>query len=147
VITLPGVTMRLIVGSAFGKTSPVAVLSDMFYIAVDMEAGSSFVLPDGYPERAAYAVSGAVQINGAELEAGCLAVMKEGQPVTIQAMGAARLLPLDGERLLWWNFVASSRAAIDEAKARWREGRFDAIPGETEFIPLPEEPKAPESFS
>jgi redox-sensitive bicupin YhaK (pirin superfamily) len=152
VITLPGVAMRLIVGSAFGKTSPVAVLSDMFYIAVEMEAGSSFVLPDGYPERAAYVVSGALQINGAGLEAGCMAVMKEGQPVTIQAMGATRLMllggmPLDGERLLWWNFVASSRAAIDEAKTRWREGRFDRIPGETEFIPLPEEPKAPESFS
>jgi redox-sensitive bicupin YhaK (pirin superfamily) len=151
-ITLPGVSMRLIVGTAFGKTSPVAVLSDMFYIAVEVEAGASFVLPDGYPERAAYVVSGQVQINGAELEAGRMAVLKERQPVTIQATSAARLMllggmPLDGERFLWWNFVSSSREAIEEAKQRWRDGRFDAVPGETEFIPLPEEPKAPESFS
>jgi hypothetical protein len=151
-IALPGVSLRLIVGSAFGKTSPVAVLSEMFYIAAEMEANSSFVLPDGYAERAAYLVSGRLQINGADLEAGHMAVLKEGQPVTIQALGPARLMllggaPLDGERMLWWNFVASNRDAIDAAKARWREGRFPPVPGETEFIPLPEEPKAPESFS
>ncbi|MBK4735668.1 pirin family protein [Noviherbaspirillum sp. DKR-6] len=151
-ISLPGVSMRLIVGSAFGRRSPVAVLSDMFYIAVEMEAGASFVLPDGYPERAAYVVSGSLDIHDNEVEAGRMAVMKEGQPVSIAATSASRLMllggmPLDGERFLWWNFVASKREAIEEAKNRWREGRFDRVPGETEFIPLPEEPKPPESFS
>jgi hypothetical protein len=152
VISLPGVSMRLIVGSAFGRRSPVEVLSDMFYIAVDMEAGASFVLPDGYPERAAYVVSGSLQIHDSALEAGRMAVMKEGQPVTIAANSASRLMllggmPLDGDRILWWNFVASDAGRIEEAKERWREGRFDPVPGETEFIPLPGEPKAPESFS
>jgi hypothetical protein len=152
VITLPGIAMRLIVGSAFGKTSPVTVLSDMFYIAVEMEAGASFVLPDGYAERAAYAVSGLARINDTELEAGRMAVLKEGQPVTIQALSPVRLMllggsPLDGDRFLWWNFVASSREAIEEAKARWRSGGFASVPGDPEFIPLPEEPKPPESFS
>jgi hypothetical protein len=45
---------------------------------------------------------------------------------------------MDGERFIWWNFVASSRALIEEAKQRWREQRFAAVPGEREFIPLPE---------
>ena len=45
---------------------------------------------------------------------------------------------MDGDRPIWWNFVASSRALIDEASARWREQRFPPVPGETEFIPLPE---------
>jgi redox-sensitive bicupin YhaK (pirin superfamily) len=44
----------------------------------------------------------------------------------------------DGERLIWWNFVASSRELIEDAKQRWRDGRFARVPGETEFIPLPE---------
>jgi hypothetical protein len=47
--------------------------------------------------------------------------------------------PLDGERHLWWNFVASTRERIEQAKADWREGRFPNVPGDDkEFIPLPE---------
>jgi hypothetical protein len=47
--------------------------------------------------------------------------------------------PLDGERFIWWNFVASAREMIDEAAERWRRGEFPAVPGESEFIPLPQE--------
>jgi redox-sensitive bicupin YhaK (pirin superfamily) len=43
-----------------------------------------------------------------------------------------------GARHLWWNFVSSSRTRIERAKADWKEGRFDRVPGETEFIPLPD---------
>jgi redox-sensitive bicupin YhaK (pirin superfamily) len=45
---------------------------------------------------------------------------------------------LPGERYLWWNFVSSSQERMKKAKADWREKRFDEVPGETEFIPLPE---------
>jgi len=45
---------------------------------------------------------------------------------------------MDGERQIWWNFVSSSKDRIEQAKADWKEGRFDEVPGETEFIPLPE---------
>jgi redox-sensitive bicupin YhaK (pirin superfamily) len=152
VIELPGVTMRLIAGSAFDRTSPVAVASSMFYIAVEMEAGASFVLPDEFAERAVYALSGEISINEGELAAGSMAVLNPSEPVAIQALSPARLMllggaPLDGERFLWWNFVASDRAAIEEAGERWRNGGFDKVPGETEFIPLPDRPKAPEPFS
>jgi redox-sensitive bicupin YhaK (pirin superfamily) len=46
--------------------------------------------------------------------------------------------PLDAPRHMWWNFVSSSKERIEQAKQDWLEGRFGAIPGETEFIPLPE---------
>ena len=152
VIEMPGVTMRLIAGSAFDRTSPVAVASSMFYIAVEMEAGASFVLPDEYAERAVYPLSGDISINEGALAAGSMAVLNPSEPVTIQALSPTRLMllggaPLDGERFLWWNFVASDRAAIEEASERWRCGGFDMVPGETEFIPLPDRPKAPEPFS
>ncbi len=45
---------------------------------------------------------------------------------------------MDGDRHIWWNFVSSSKDRIEQAKADWKEGRFDPVPGETEFIPLPE---------
>ena len=152
VIEMPGVTMRLIAGSAFDRTSPVAVASSMFYIAVEMEAGASFVLPDEYAERAVYPLSGDISINEGALAAGSMAVLNPSEPVTIQALSPTRLMllggaPLNGERFLWWNFVASDRATIEEASERWRRGGFDMVPGETEFIPLPDRPKAPEPFS
>jgi redox-sensitive bicupin YhaK (pirin superfamily) len=45
---------------------------------------------------------------------------------------------MDGPRHIWWNFVSSRQDRIDQAKAEWKAGRFSAVPGETEFIPLPE---------
>ena len=152
VISLPGVSMRLIAGSAFGQTSPVAVASSMFYIAVEMDAGASFVLPDEYEERAVYVLSGGISINDGRLGATSMAVLNPSAPVMLSAQSPTRLMllggePLDGERFLWWNFVASDRAAIEEASERWRQGGFDPVPGETEFIPLPERPRAPEPFS
>ena len=47
--------------------------------------------------------------------------------------------PIEGERLVWWNFVASSEALMEKAKTDWKTQRFDTIPGETEYIPLPED--------
>jgi redox-sensitive bicupin YhaK (pirin superfamily) len=45
---------------------------------------------------------------------------------------------LDGPRIVWWNFVSSSPERIEAAKANWRLGRFATVPGDHEFIPLPE---------
>jgi redox-sensitive bicupin YhaK (pirin superfamily) len=44
---------------------------------------------------------------------------------------------LEGDRIVWWNFVSSSRQRIEQAKRDWREGRFAPVPGDPEFIPLP----------
>jgi hypothetical protein len=49
-----------------------------------------------------------------------------------------------GERFIDWNFVSSSKARIDRAKADWRAQRF-ALPvgDDREFIPLPADPPPP----
>ena len=46
--------------------------------------------------------------------------------------------PLEGPRHMWWNFVHSDPSRIVQASADWEAGRFASVPGETEFIPLPE---------
>jgi redox-sensitive bicupin YhaK (pirin superfamily) len=51
----------------------------------------------------------------------------------LMVIGGAAL----GERHIWWNFVSSSEERIEQAKTDWQENRFDAVSGETEFIPLP----------
>jgi redox-sensitive bicupin YhaK (pirin superfamily) len=151
-ISMPGVRMRVIAGTAFGKTSPAAAHSDLFYVVAEMEAGSSLVIPTEHVERAVYAVDGDIRIDGEDFESRHMGVLPTGREITIEAAASARVMllggkPMDGDRFIWWNFVASNREAIEEAKQRWREQRFGSIPDETEWIPLPGEPKPPESFS
>ena len=142
-IDLEGVSLRLIAGDSFGERSPVQTFARMFYLAAEFSAGSGFLLPPEHVERAVYAADTALIIDGIELQAGQLAVLPAGEPVKIAAPRAARAMlcggdPLDGERHVWWNFVSSSRERIEAAKKRWRAQQFGAVPGETEFIPLPE---------
>ncbi|HZX30647.1 MAG TPA: pirin-like C-terminal cupin domain-containing protein [Rhodocyclaceae bacterium] len=75
-------------------------------------------------------------------------VFRPGVQVQLQALAPTRLMllggePMDGPRHVWWNFVSSSRHRIEQAKEDWRAGRFAPIPGETEFIPLPESSPPP----
>lgn len=144
VIQQEGVTMRLIAGTAYGRSSPVAVFSETFYLDARLETGATLTLPEEHPERALYIVEGAVEIAGSRFQAGRMVVFEAGDSVTVMAAEASHLMllggaPLDGERHLWWNFVASSNERMERAKADWKEGRFAKVPGETEFIPLPEE--------
>ena len=45
---------------------------------------------------------------------------------------------MDGPRHIWWNFVSSRKERIEAAKADWKAGRFNLVPGDAvEFIPLP----------
>ena len=54
------------------------------------------------------------------------------------ATNARREVQLEGSRYIWWNFVSSRMERIEQAKEDWKSGRFAPVPGETEFIPLPE---------
>lgn len=136
-----GWQLRLIAGTALGARAPVATASPMFYLDVAMTAGGRLPIPDAYPERAVYVVDGRVRIDGAPLPAATMAVLAPAAAV-IEADADSRLMILGGEplgeRLLWWNFVATSAAKIDAAKAAWAADRFGRVPGETERIPLPE---------
>jgi redox-sensitive bicupin YhaK (pirin superfamily) len=150
VVEQPGVRLRVIAGSAFSVTSPVEVLSPTLYVDADLDAGAKIVLTSEHQERALYVADGAVEIDGAVLPALQMAVLTEGSTVTVTATAKTRLMilggaPLDGPRLMWWNFVASNEELMERAKANWAQGdsgnfggQFALPPGdESEFIPLP----------
>jgi len=142
-VSASGVELHVIAGTGFGKRSPVEVFSPTLYVAAEMEAGSSFELDAEHEERGLYAVDGEVAVAGVPVPPQHLAVLESRATVEVRARTRARLMllggaKLDGERLIWWNFVSSSPELMAEAKQRWREQRFPRIPGETEFIPLPE---------
>ena len=142
--------MRLIAGNAFGETSPVKTYSDMFYLGVEARAGATIPLPDSYEDRAIYVVEGGVLIEDDEYGAGKMIVFAAGSSPQITATKSSKLMLLGGaplgERIIWWNLVATSQDKIDQAKADWKasaEAKFEGSvftlpPGETEFIPAPE---------
>ncbi|PTL80530.1 pirin family protein [Vitiosangium sp. GDMCC 1.1324] len=140
-----GVRLHLIAGELYGKRSPVQTLSDMFYADAALEEGAGLVLPARHEERGLYLVEGSVEIDGTEFNPGELLVFRKGSEISFQATSPARMMllggePMDGPRYIYWNFVSSSKERLEEAKADWKAKRFAAVPHETEFIPLPEEP-------
>ena len=140
---LPGVLARVILGEAFGVRSPVHTYSDTVYVELLLDAGARIAVPANQRERALYPVNGDIRIDGAPIPAHHMAVLSGDTVVTIEAQTVARVMllggaPIDGERHIWWNFVSSSKVLIDAAKANWHNRRFAPVPGETEWIPLPE---------
>jgi len=138
-----GVRARVIAGSAFGETSPVTTLSDWFYVEVGLDVGTSAPLDPNYEERAVYLLDGEVEIKGDRFEGPRLLIFRPGDRITIRAVEPSRMMflggaAMEGPRYIWWNFVSSSKERIEQAKEDWKTGRFEPVPGETEFIPLPD---------
>jgi redox-sensitive bicupin YhaK (pirin superfamily) len=137
-----GKEVRLLIGAAFGARSPVRTFSETLYADIALEAGARLAVPNGPEERALYLVEGTVAIDGEEFAPGRLLVLRPATEIVATARSAARLMLLggallDGPRHVWWNFVSSSHDRIEQAKADWQAGRFPAVPGDSEFIPLP----------
>jgi redox-sensitive bicupin YhaK (pirin superfamily) len=137
-------TVRVIMGSLYGETSPAAFPHPAFYAEAVLAPGAVLPLDPDYDERAVFIASGEIDIAGETFAAGRLLVFRPGDRISILAVSQARLMllggePMDGARHIWWNFVSSSKDRIDAAKADWKAGRFGLVPGDAaEFIPLPE---------
>jgi len=109
-----------------------------------LEAGAEAPLDPDQEERAIYVVEGEIEIAGDSFVGPRLLVFRPGDRITVKAKRRSRLMflggtALEGPRYIWWNFVSSSKERIEEAKQDWKTGRFGPVPGETEFIPLPEQ--------
>ncbi|MGL4443678.1 MAG: pirin-like C-terminal cupin domain-containing protein, partial [Alsobacter sp.] len=108
-----------------------------------LDPGAKLPVPAEHEERAIYVAQGTISIGPDRFEPSRLLVLRPGEAVTVKAETAARILvfggePMDGPRYIWWNFVSRSKDRIEQAKADWRAGRFAGVPGEGEFIPLPD---------
>lgn len=137
-----GVNVRVIIGSAYGQSSPVRAYLPTLYLECVMPQGKSLSLPEEYAEIAAYVVSGEVVVDGETYGEGVMVVGNNREVMTIEAKADARVMVIGGEspgeRHIYWNFVSKTKERIEQAKADWREGRFGKIDGDDEFIPLPD---------
>ena len=148
IFTDAGVWMRLIAGNAFGLKSTVKTHSPLFYLHVILDKGTRFGLPKEHSERAIYVVKGSVEVGEKGYTMGQMLVFNKGVDPTILANEPTTLMLLGGEplgeRFIWWNFVSSRRARIDQAKSDWKEGRIILPPTDNhEFVPLPEDKSKP----
>jgi redox-sensitive bicupin YhaK (pirin superfamily) len=134
--------LQLLVGEAFGRRSPVRSASPTVFLLVRLKAGKPLALPALAPELAVYPIGGSLMVDGSALEPHTLGVLDSGKGCQLKApdertaviIGGA---PLEGPRHILWNFVSSRQSRLRSAALDWREQRFGAVPGESEFIPLP----------
>lgn len=141
-----GIRLHVLVGTAYGRSSPVRCHSPTLYVAAQLRAGATLQVDADYAERAIYVVSGGAEVDGKQIDAGTLAVLEPDQASQLTATHDSVVMvlggaPLDGKRYLWWNFVSSSAERIEKAKFAWASQQpemFPSVPGESEFIPLPE---------
>jgi redox-sensitive bicupin YhaK (pirin superfamily) len=144
VVAGDGKIVRVVIGSLYGKRSPVPTLSDTIFADAALSPGAVLPIDAQAEERALYVVAGEIDIAGDRFAAGRLLVLRPGDPISVTAASEARVIlvggaAMDGPRHIWWNFVSSRKERIEQAKADWKLGRFDTVPGdEGEFIPLPE---------
>jgi redox-sensitive bicupin YhaK (pirin superfamily) len=139
-----GMFARVVIGSLYGETSPVPTVHETMFANVALRAGATLPIDASHEERALYLVDGTLDIAGDTFAPGQLLVLNPRDKLTAKAVTDAHLIicggaPMDGPRHIWWNFVSSRKERIEQAKADWKAGYFDKVPGdEIEFIPLPE---------
>lgn len=137
---LPGADLQLLIGHHAGRQSPVRTFSDTLYLSWQLHAGACFELPQA-AERGLYLFDGSVRVGDENIQAGELAVLGDGVLEIVSEQGASGVVfggaMLDAPRFMEWNFVASQRERLQQAREDWAAGRFAMVPGETDFIPQP----------
>ena len=139
-----GLTLRVIAGKMQGLTSPVTTTSETIFAEAHLKAGTVLPIGADHEERALYIVKGEIEIGGDRHGGERLLLLKPGARIDVKAASDAHVIlvggaAMDGPRHIWWNFVSSRKDRIEAAKADWKAGRFDLVPGDSkEFIPLPD---------
>ncbi len=141
---IEGVPVRILIGSAYGETSPVKTYARTLYLEAQLQSGQTLNIPLSEQQTGIYVVSGGVQLAGSQLDALHMAVFNKADSIELVANAETQIAVIGGDilshRHVWWNFVSSRRERIEQAKADWRDGNFALIPNDNkEFIPLPDE--------
>lgn len=145
ILTAPGVSARVIMGSLWGQTAPTTCHVPTIYADIVLEADGSVPIDAEADERALMLVGGSAEISGEVMEPFTLYVMRPGMVGHLLSKSGGRVMLMGGldfptARRVWWNFVSSRQERIDQAVMDWTEGRFPKVDNDPEFIPLPETP-------
>ncbi|MBR7801310.1 pirin family protein [Undibacterium fentianense] len=143
-IDIGPISIRVLMGQAFEKKSPVPTLSPTLYLDIQIAANSTWELPMLADEQAIYPIEGelsnvdaVMEANTLQLQSAPLVLSSGNLPARFVVIGGQAL----GHRFIWWNFVASHQSDIDAAAQAWEIEEPDSgmhqVPGEVERIPMP----------
>ncbi len=140
-LSINGVAVRVLMGTAYGQTSPVKTYAQTLYIEAHLNAGQQLLIPN-CAERAIYVASGQLRIKDTLVPEHAMVVLHAAEDVCIEASADSRIALIGGEsmsrRYIEWNFISSRKERIEQAKQDWQAGRFPKVVGdEDEFIPYP----------
>lgn len=139
-----GLQIRLVAGSAFGKSAQLQGYSPLFMVDIYAEKETTLNLANQIKGEVAFViVNGEITENNHKVEAGQMLISKTDEQCSICLDKGTRLLlfggePLNDEHFLLWNFVSSSKEKLKEAKARWKAKEFPKVSGDDTYIPIPE---------
>ena len=136
-----GVPLRVLMGSAYGLTSPVLTYAETLYVEAHLQTGQTLTLPN-CAERAIYVAKGSLKIKDSLIPQYAMVTLSAADGVTIEATAESRVALIGGEKIgqryIDWNFISSRKERIEQARQDWSAGRFPKVVGdEDEFIPLP----------
>ena len=122
-------SVRVMMGSLYGRRSPVKTTSETIFGDVMLKAGRTLPLDPDHEERAVYIVDGELEIAGDKFAGGRLLVFKPGDRITLKAVSDSHFVivggePMDGPRHIWWNFVSSDRKSTRLNSSHVSESRM-----------------------
>jgi redox-sensitive bicupin YhaK (pirin superfamily) len=149
-VELGGAVASVLVGSLAGTASPARHDTPLVGADLAVQRGTATVPLEPAWEHALVVAQGAVEIDGRTVEPGELAYLGSGRSeLELRSTGDGRALLVGGEPfpervLMWWNFVARTRAEIDGARSGWEQHdeRFAAVTTPLARIPAPTTPWA-----
>jgi len=139
-----GVSFRLVAGSVSGHTSPVPVHSPLYLLELKTtERNTVNIGKELFGESALYILEGSVESEGTTFGPKQILIAKDSSLCAFELAENSTVYIFGGEafpeeRLIYWNFVASTKELLERAKTNWLEQQFPSVPGETGFVPLPE---------
>ena len=142
-----GLSFKLIAGEVFGHKSPVPVYSPLYFIEIKSKSKQKVNIgKDLFGESALYILEGSVESEGNVFEPKNILIANDAtlcefemnENTTVYIFGGE---PFPEERFMYWNFVATDKQLIEEAKTKWLNQSYKPVPGETDFVPLPEQSK------
>jgi redox-sensitive bicupin YhaK (pirin superfamily) len=141
------IAFKLIAGEVLGRKSPVPVYSPLYLLELKSTTRQTVTIGEHlFGESALYILEGSIESEGNVFGPKQILIAKDtklctfdmAENTTIYIFGGE---PFPEERIIYWNFVASTKELIEKAKEKWLAQTFDKVPGETEFVPLPEQNK------
>jgi redox-sensitive bicupin YhaK (pirin superfamily) len=133
-----GVTLRVLVGSLAGETSPAPAYTPLVGAELTLEPGSEATVPlePGF-EYGVLVVAGAAQVDGVGIERNAMSYLGSGrshltfaaavtgEPTVLMLLGGA---PFEEDIVMWWNFIGRSHEEIVAQRDAWNGDGVDSEP-------------------